>query len=76
MIESGDVRYFCDTCSVLIEEPGEDSVIRCLYCGRSIRRGVCVTWDCKAILGRIERIVKWSNSNSIRTLRTWRTAYF
>jgi predicted RNA-binding Zn-ribbon protein involved in translation (DUF1610 family) len=76
MIESGDVRYFCDACNVLIEEHREDSVIRCPYCGRSIRRGVCETWDRRAIVGRIEIVVKWSNSYSMKTLRSWRTAFF
>jgi hypothetical protein len=76
MIESGDVRYFCEKCRVLMEEPREDSVVRCLSCGSSIRRGVCVTWDCKAAFGRVEIIVKWSNSCGTRMLRSWRPAFF
>jgi predicted RNA-binding Zn-ribbon protein involved in translation (DUF1610 family) len=76
MIESGDVRYFCEKCGVLIEESSEDSLIRCPSCGKSIRRGVCVTWDCRAVWGRVETIVRWSNALGTRTLRSWRTAYF
>ena len=54
LIETGDLRYFCENCEVLIEESNEDSVIRCPYCGKSIRQGVCVTWDAKAQAVRVQ----------------------
>ena len=75
MIASGDIRYFCEKCSVLIEEVREDAVIRCPSCGTSIRRGVCETWDCRASFGRVMTIVTWSNSSGMRTLSSWRTAF-
>jgi len=76
VIASGDIRYLCEKCSVLIEEAREEAVVRCPSCGTSIRRGVCVTWDCRASFGRVMTIVKWTNSGGTRMLRSWRTAFF
>jgi hypothetical protein len=76
LIGSGDVRYFCEKCGVLIELSGEDRITRCPSCGKMIRRGVCATWDCSAQYGRVQIIVKWSNARGTRTLRSSRAISF
>lgn len=76
LIESGDIRYFCESCGVLMELLAEDRVIRCPSCGRLIRRGVCATWDASMKSGRVQIIVKWTNARGTKTLRAWRTPSF